>query len=360
MVDYMRMAELFVDHIKREYPEDISIVAYYGSYARGTQNPNSDFDLFFIPATERGFELADCVILDGIGIDFFSISWKRAERIANFDENIVSVIADCKLLYARSKEDKERLESLQEIIQLYQTPEKRKAMLDKAERVFSDTYRNLYFLRKSKGISEQRTEVFHALTSILQSIALINQTYLKSGWGKNFKEIFSLPLKPEELEKLVYQAIYARSKEEMLEAIEKLCSRTAELLEKEMEKFRSKNSFESVFKDFYEELRSTFLKIETACDNNQPETAFCAAATLQDEVKYCLGEIGNRKVIERFSELEPLRAYDPLNLKALKSAAARYEKELLELLGENNVPITRMDNLEEYRNYLNQRKYLNK
>lgn len=49
MVDYMRMAELFVDHIKREYPDDISIVAYYGSYAQGTQNHNSDFDLFFYP-----------------------------------------------------------------------------------------------------------------------------------------------------------------------------------------------------------------------------------------------------------------------------------------------------------------------
>lgn len=354
----MRMAELFVDHIKREYPDDISIVAYYGSYAQGTQNHNSDFDLFFIPATERGFELSDCIILDGIGIDFFSISWDRAERIANFNENIVSVIADCKLLYVRSEEDKERLESLQDIIRSYQTPKKRKAMLDKAERVFNDTYRILHYLRNSKDISEQRTEVFHALTHILQSVALINQTYLKSGWGKNFKQVFSLPLQPEDLEKLVYQAINAKSKKEMLEALEKLCDRTAGLLKKEKEKFRSKNSFESVFKDFYEELRSTFLKIETACDNNQPEIAFCASAMLQDEVKYCLNKIGDRNIIERFSKLEPLRAFDPLNLKPLKSAAVRYEKELVELLGENNVPITRMDNLEEYRNYLKQRKYL--
>jgi len=213
-------------------------------------------------------------------------------------------------------------------------------------------------LRKSKDTSEQRTEVFHALTSILQSIALINQTYLKSGWGKNFKEIFSLPLKPEELEKLVYQAIYARSKEEMLEAVEKLCSRTAELLEKEKEKSRSKKSFKAVFTDFYEELRSTLLKVETACDNNQPEIAFCAAAMLQDEIKYCLVKIGDHCIIERFSKLEPLKVFDPLNLKALKTAALRYERELVEMLGENNVPITRLDNLEEYREYLNQRKYL--
>ena len=78
MVDYIKMVDLFIEHIKKEYPDDIAIVAYYGSYAQGTQNKKSDFDLFFIPSTERGKELGECIILDGIGIDFFSISWERA------------------------------------------------------------------------------------------------------------------------------------------------------------------------------------------------------------------------------------------------------------------------------------------
>ncbi len=352
MVDFFEMVDLFVEHIKSEYPEDIAIVAYYGSYASGTQNPNSDFDLFFVPTTENGRELGKCIILDGIGIDFFPISWERAERIANFDENIVSIIADSKLLYARSEEDKERLESLKEKIRDYQKPEKRKVMLDKASNEFHDVYHQLYNLRKAEDPSEQRTEAFNALSTILQSIVLINQTYLKSGWGKNFKQIFSLELQPDGLKKLVYQVINSKSKNEMLEALESLTNRTASLLNNEHDKLRPNSSFKDVFEDFYEELRSTFLKIETACDKNQAEIAFCSTAILQNEIKQCLHAAGDAFIEERFSKLEPLRQYDPSNLEPLKKATTRYEKELVELLESTNVPITKLDNLDEFRKYL--------
>ncbi|TYC01604.1 MAG: hypothetical protein FXF54_01495 [Kosmotoga sp.] len=357
VVNFFKMADLFVEHIKREHPEDIAIVAYYGSYASGTQNPNSDFDLFFIPTTERGKKLSDCIILDGIGIDFFSISWERAERIANFDEYIVSVIADCKLLYVRSEKDKERIESLRERIKSYQKPEKRKDMLDKAYKEFSNVYRPLYNLRKSDDLSDQRIESFRALTTILQTVVLINQTYLKSGWGKNFNQIFSLQLQPDGLKELAHQVIYSKSKSEMLSALEILTNRTANLLNIERDKLRPHSSFKDVFENFYEELRSTFLKIETACDNNQAEIAFCATLTLQNEVRQCLRTVGDTSIEARFSELEPVRKYDPSNLELLKKATTRYEKELLELLERNGVPITSLDNLEEFRKYLEKANY---
>jgi predicted nucleotidyltransferase len=350
------MAEIFVEHIKKEYPNDIAIVAYYGSYAHGTQHPNSDFDLFFIPATKRGKELSDCIILDGIGIDFFPISWERAERIANFEENIVSVIADCKLLYSHSSEDKERLEFLRETIRTYQKPEKRKLMLEKAYQELNNVYRYLYKLRQTKDPSEQRAQAFHALSGILQSIVFINQRYLKSGWGKNFKQIFSMKYQPDELKELVYQIINSKSSNEMLETLEKLCDRTLDLLNIEKDKLCPKNSFKNVFEDFYEELRSTFLKIETACDNNHTETAFCAAAILQDEVKSCLHTIGDPTTEEQFSKIEPLREYDPSDLQKLKKATKRYEKELVQLLKSENVPITELDNLNQFRKYLIQKK----
>lgn len=50
------------EKVKREYAEDISLVLLYGSFINGTANPKSDIDCYFIPRTERGYELAKTFI----------------------------------------------------------------------------------------------------------------------------------------------------------------------------------------------------------------------------------------------------------------------------------------------------------
>jgi hypothetical protein len=91
-MNVMRAAELLIEKISKDYKDDIALVVIMGSYIYGETHSRSDLDMFFVPNTERGYNLGFTFIIDGIGFDYWPISWERLEHIANFDERITSII----------------------------------------------------------------------------------------------------------------------------------------------------------------------------------------------------------------------------------------------------------------------------
>ena len=82
-MDLIKVADLLIDKIKRDYKNDIAIVALCGSYIYGDTHQKSDLDFYFIPKTERGYEMSQCFILEDIGFDFWGMSWERAKSLAD-------------------------------------------------------------------------------------------------------------------------------------------------------------------------------------------------------------------------------------------------------------------------------------
>ena len=52
-----KVVEWITNKVKTEYADDISLVLIYGSYINGTANSKSDVDCYYIPKTERGYNL---------------------------------------------------------------------------------------------------------------------------------------------------------------------------------------------------------------------------------------------------------------------------------------------------------------
>ena len=47
--DLMRLTDILIDKIKRDYKDDVSIVHIHGSYAYGDMHDLSDLDIYLVP-----------------------------------------------------------------------------------------------------------------------------------------------------------------------------------------------------------------------------------------------------------------------------------------------------------------------
>ena len=103
-----------VDKIKNDYAEDVALlIGQKGACKVPTDEQNVAFD-FFVPNTNKGYNLAETFIIEDMGYDLFPMSWERLEGIANLNEKITFAFARGVILYARTKEDEEKFLKLQE------------------------------------------------------------------------------------------------------------------------------------------------------------------------------------------------------------------------------------------------------
>jgi len=113
-LDLLKLADILVDKIGRDYIDDVSVVHIYGSYVSGGAHERSDLDIIFVPKTSRGADLGCSFIINGIGCDFWAIPWERLERIASHEEPIAAIITEGRTIYCASDEDRTRFEELKQ------------------------------------------------------------------------------------------------------------------------------------------------------------------------------------------------------------------------------------------------------
>ena len=90
------------------YRDEVDLLLLYGSYLTRDAGPRSDVDLCFVPATERGWQVAETFIYQGVGYDLFGMDWWRVVRIAQLTGSLTPLVADSRI-YARTPEAVERL-----------------------------------------------------------------------------------------------------------------------------------------------------------------------------------------------------------------------------------------------------------
>ena len=368
VTNVFEVSDKIIEHVRMHYAEDIAIIAYYGSYAQGTATFRSDLDFFFIPSTMKGYEASIQFIVDEISFDFWPISWERAERMASFHESKTTIIADSKLLYVRSEEDKERFLKLRDTISDFQKTENRMKWVEKAESELENVYVHLYKLETASlptQITFYRIEAHAILTNLLESLALLNQTYFTKGFGKNREQIMGFPLKPANLEKDMNIILHSDRREDILQACQQLTKETLEIILAEKEKYPGSPSYPDRLKGFYEEFKGALDKIITACEEGDYDTAFFNSIHVQDETARSLyfAEKGrwptnltshsaymDGYIRAGLPELIPL--LDVNRLSVLQAAVERLSTLLEHHLQVNGVIINRFDDNEHFAAFL--------
>lgn len=371
MLNVFDVATTLINHIEQVYSEDVALIAYYGSYAQGTATKRSDLDFFFIPATDKGYSASIQFIVDDISFDFWPISWERAASMASFGESKTAIIADCKLLYVRSEEDRDRFMKLREPVSAFQDAEHTQDRIAKAEVEFCNVYAHLYKLRAAgdgKDLSFYRTEAYGVLTRLLYSLALLNGTYYRSGFGKNKEQILQLPLQPARLAPLMETLTRSSVRSEILEACEELVAGTFALLLEQQGNVYEAPDYPGRMKGCYEEVKGVLDKIITACERKDYDTAFFAAIQAQEEITsfVSLAETGQwpsdtmlrtayENVYLRLGFPDLAAKLDPHDFSSLQTAVEQLSADLEGLFRSKGVPVNRFADIGELEGFLKEK-----
>jgi len=348
-----RLTEWAINKIKTEYPDDVALlIAVEGASVNGDGH-GEPFD-YFVPATERGNELAQTFIIGGVGNDLYPRSWERCERTANLDDWAAQCLGRAKILYSRSKDDEVRFEAIrQKLFTNLNDPAfvYRKALerLDGA----MDMYRTMMFedrLYKVRGLAGY-VHYFLAM-----GVAYLNKTYVgDSGWSQGMLPMYS---KWDELPKHFleyYESIVSAATVSELRSLAYFLTASARqfIAGHKPPGSSAKPSDYQGLADWYQELRTTWNRLYYYCKIKNSDAAFSDACNLQNELSIICEEFDffySFDVGGKFglNEVDLLGVFDARDLEPLSKRAAEIEASIVAAIEKHNIAIRSYDTLEAF------------
>jgi predicted nucleotidyltransferase len=337
-----KILEAIVNKIENSYHADVSILTCYGSYITGEYNELSDIDFFFIPKTNKGFELSCQFIIRDIGYDLFPISWQRAEGIANLDEQLTSIIMDGKVLYYYSDQDLKRYENLKRVI--IENLLNREFTAERIGKLLSEI-KGIYFDIDQKEDGVRLTDVYRILEKYLFAIALINGAYLSKGIKDIENEIRGFRIVPEDFLKNYYEIVNFESKKKVITVLANMITRLSGLAKAYVSGTKEEANPNELI-GFYEEFKSIYNKFIQACRSEDYALALYCSVLISRETDTFLKKYAKSDIFPELSDAVRQRKYQY----AIALCKA-HEEQLKKILNENNLSIRDFDNTESFAKY---------
>jgi len=327
-----------IHKIKAEYADDIDLLLAVEGHSVNNDDHGKVFD-FFIPASERGYELAETFIIDGIGHDLYPRSWERMQRTADLLDDQTYCLGNSKILYAKNEAAVERFQQLCTRLteNLSNFPLVQKRAMEKID-VAMNIYKTLMFEEKLHRIRLGAGLIMHHLNN---AVCYLNGTYLpQTDHLEKLKQVQQLP---EHF--LAYEeAIMCTDSMEELKNLSYLLIKTTR---KFLAAYKSNTEPDMACTDFnpladwYQELSLCWQRIYYYCRTDDYHNAFRDALYLQSELNIVSTEF-------QLKEMDLLGAYDYNNLAKLSARAKEHEQYITELLLQKNIPLNQFVNIQEF------------
>ncbi len=346
-----RLTDWVISKINKEYKDDIALLLALHGHTTADDGHGVIFD-YFVPATERGNELAETFIIDGVGHDLYPRSWERLEDSVMLNDMPI-IIDGAEILYARSDEDRERFLNLKKRLKenLYDSKfvyGKALEYMDKALEI----YRSLIF---EDRLYRVRAEAGYIHFELTKAVAVMNHSYAQEpifsrdqAYDNNpDSRIYHCPemkLVPEGFFENAARLLTENDSETIKEVIYSLLKATRKFILQRKPDEESREMKAVDYKDlanWYQELSLTWRRIRHYCENDMTELAYCDALYLQEELLYVAQEYS-------IEEMNLLDAFDLNDLSKLKERANALEKRILEILEDHNISVNSYESVEEF------------
>lgn len=329
-----------IDKIKKEYKEDIALLIGHEHWTIERDDDAFAFN-FFIPRTEKGYNLAQTFIIDGIGYDLFPMSWERVEGLANVNESLTTCLADGNVLYSGSEEEKERFIALQHQLakNLQDVNFSYHKALEKID-IAMDLYKNMLFETSLCNVRKAGGFIANYLS---EALATFNSTFFPRGVEDHIDYIKEFEKVPEGFTELYQQIIEAETLEETKNISFQMLNLVRDffLHHKPKQEEKAKVYNYDDLASWYEEGSYTFRRIYHYCDEEDVFNAYAWAYFFQNEVDFLHREFGMKK-------MDLMSVFDALHLSSLRKRAKEVEDYIISVIEGNGSTIRNYDSLESF------------
>lgn len=351
MKDMNKLTDWVIRKIETEYKDDVALLVAVHGHSTDDDHHGVCFD-YFVPATERGCELAETFIIDGVGHDLYPRSLERLEDSVEMNDMPI-VLGGAEILYARSKEDEERFLDMKKRLKDNLNNQefiygKALEYMDKALEI----YRSLIFEDKDYRVM---TEAGFIQLFLSKAVAVLNHTYAEEPImsekqalnGDPESRIYHCPeMKevPEGFFENTESLVRAKDPEKIKEVVLKLLKSVREfILEREPAEDKQESAEVNYdnFAEWYQEISLTWKRIRYFVKNNMAEEAFCDAGYLQQELLYIAQEFG-------VEEMNLMDYYDADDLSKLRERADVLEKKVLDILADHKTEVASYASVDEF------------
>lgn len=279
-------------------------------------------------------------IVEEVGYDLFPMTWQRVESIAEFNEYLTPCLANVKILYCNSEEDRKKFEELQN--KLKNNLNNKVFMLEKASEKMKAVFKIYQTMLFEDDLCELRVFAGQVVMHLSDAVAYANKTYFSHGLKKQIDDLKKMQSTPEDYVSLYESVVKANSEIQLRDYCYKIIKNTKSYLDHrniKMKEEKKKVKYEELA-EFFEEAISTWNKIKICCDNGNSILAYISRVCLQRKLNNVSREIGLHK-------FDLMSYYDATLLEKFKERAIEIQKEIVRIIEESGIHIEKYDPVKE-------------
>lgn len=335
-----KLAQWAIDKIKTQFRDDVALLVATDGHAVNGDGHGQCFD-YFIPATERGNQLAQTFIIDGVGHDLYPRTWERMERTADLEDSATQCLGNATILYSRSKEDEDRFLSIQN--KLYDNLGNKTFVYQKALEnlnIAMDLYRTMMFENRLYQVRMAAGYIYNYLSL---AVFYLNGTYRKDLSNGRIPELKKMAELPANFMEYYRAMLSARSMDELKNLAYLVISTTRQFIAARKAGCSEPNR-SSDFSDlagWYQDMSLCWRRIRYYCEAGNNDAAFVDACFLQNELNIVGEEFG-------LKEMDLLGCFDAADLSALSRKATELEEYIISEIESHGVKIRRYSTPEAF------------